>query len=69
MANPILDYEELKLKYAEKCAEIERLREALSRVDLRCSTLSHRRGEFHKYDEPCPVEAMIGAALAAGRSE
>jgi len=37
---------------------------ALSSANHDCCNLSHQKSDQHKYDDPCPVEARIVAALA-----
>lgn len=39
------------------------LREALLRCQIECRHLDHKEGEFHRADQPCPVEAGIQALL------
>jgi hypothetical protein len=46
-----------------EASEAIRLRRALERFHIDCNNLSHRKGEFHKHNEPCPVEALVRAAL------
>jgi len=37
---------------------------ALSSANHDCCNLSHQKSDQHKYNDPCPVEARIVAALA-----
>jgi len=49
---------------AEEYAEqVEVLREALDLAGKRCADVHHPKLMQHKADEPCPVEALIAAAL------
>jgi len=48
---------------AARCAELTDL---LSRCSTECNQLSHRRGEYHEYDEACPVAMKIERALTPG---
>ena len=50
-------------------AEIERLREALQIAGKRCNDVHHPRGMQHSTDQPCPVEALIEAALTNNSGE
>ncbi len=36
--------------------------------DPRCSELSHRKPDRHGYDEPCPVEARLRAAIESAET-
>lgn len=45
------------------------LRDALLRADRNCDHLHHASGQYHKAEEPCPVEAIIKAALAIAVKE
>lgn len=42
-----------------------RLAEALRRFSIDCGLMHHRKGEFHKASEDCPVVEKVNQALAA----
>lgn len=61
---------ELALEIAQAYATIEQqkavMRQALDgfeRMHIECHMVSHRKGEFHASDEPCPVVAGIEATV------
>ena len=56
------DYDAL----AARCAELTDL---LSRCSTDCNQLSHRLGEYHEYDEACPVAMKIERALTTRADE
>jgi len=51
---------------AARCAELTDL---LSRCSTDCNQLSHRLGEYHEYDEACPVAMKIERALTTRADE
>lgn len=54
----------LASEYDALAARVAELTDLLTRCSHECQNLSHRRGEFHNYDEACPVSMRIGHALA-----
>lgn len=52
----------------EQGAEVRELRRLLAKGTHWCSNLSHTREEEHAWNEPCPVEAAIDAALKPRRT-
>ena len=45
-------------------AEVKMLKKALHRSNRDCKNMHHDKGEYHGYDELCPVEAWVNDALA-----
>src|ERR1700753_3282632 len=47
----------------------QKLEAALSACQIECHNLSHRKGEYHGHDVPCPVEARINALLTPAETK